>query len=302
MKLNASSDKWANGSVQSWTAVQKLLDTIEGISTPAIICDPLLMIVHSNRAFYYLSGFISSSITGTSMKDIRISLLSGESIWDGFFGNKETEGVSEIHFPAKSVICSVNTIPIKNDNGSLDQLVILFHDHAKYTLLHDIINYELICSSLSHNMEILAELDGKVLWMSHEAEIEYRRNKSDTSVSIWDLGPLRLLPESERSLLLKEKKVHTFSLKIGESETRLLFRRQNIPVLKRELLYISVASNQVSSEEKFIQLYDHDTLVRRVSDNPITENSVLPQKKFLHSLKKLLLSMNLEGLKRSLFL
>ncbi len=223
-------------------------DKIADIHSPAIICDSSLNIIKSNELFFKLSGYEPSILSGKSMNDIPISLITGDSIWDGILMKKQTKGVIEIKFPIKSLICTIITIPVCGKDGLISHFLIIFIDNLNNTLSRETINYQSICSSLSQNIEILAELDGRILWMSPEAEKKYSDYNKIFSGNIWDLDPIRLMGDSDRTQLLNKEQTYKSVIKTDKYLIQISCKNYESDILKRNVLYISFTSVEVSSE------------------------------------------------------
>lgn len=139
---------------------------IRALSSPVIICDGGLTILGANAAFFQRSGYDSHSFSGQMLRDIPLSLLSGESVWDAVLTRKPTSGVVEFPAPAATFISRMYSIPVMDNAGFIAYVLLILQDQAKDS---DIPSYDQIRAGWSEPVEILSEITGEVLSISQSA-------------------------------------------------------------------------------------------------------------------------------------
>jgi len=141
-------------------------EDIRTFPSPVLICDGTMTILGANDAFYRSSGYAPRSLAGRLFRDIPISLLSGESVWDAVLMRKPTTGVVEFRFPSRSAIYQISTLPVMDGNGSLIYVLLILADIIEGDALP---SYDLIRLSWTEHAEILLETDGTILSISSPA-------------------------------------------------------------------------------------------------------------------------------------
>ena len=238
-------------------------DWNEGVRTfpsPVLICDAALTILGANDAFYHSSGYIPRSLSGHPLRDIEMSLLSGESVWDAALMRKPVSGVVEFRFPTGSDIYPTTALPVMDGNGSLIYLLLVLADTGSNATIP---SYDQIRSSWSEPAEVLLETDGTILSLSSQAgefcgiDVETSRgtNLFDTPL-FRDSGThgVQILNEIFAGKEGNEPAVLQVS---GTQPLLVQAERRLIPLLKRQVVHLlltPVPSGLSSAPEGFGEL------------------------------------------------
>jgi methyl-accepting chemotaxis protein len=234
---------------------------IHMFSSPVIICDGTLTIFDVNERFIRWSGYDHSNISGKKLRDIPMSLLSGDSVWDAALSRKPATGVVELFFSGRSVICRVTTLPVTDENGILVSVLLILIDQTEEP---DLLSYDQVRRFLSDPAEILVQPDGTLLSASGPAVSLLGINPDDPGrFNIQDLPVFRDMSrqtafEILNPVLGEEPTVRV----IQRGDQTLLFRtvQRIASILKRPLLHITITDipqNIISSEtENVLPLAD----------------------------------------------
>lgn len=151
------------------TGAESLTDWNEDIRTfpsPILICDGVMNIIGANDAFYQSSGYQAGSLGGQLFRDLPISLLSGESVWDAALMRKPTTGVVEFRFPSRPAIFLTVALPVTDGNGMVIFVLLILTSDREDRVLP---SYGQIRQSWLEHAEILVETDGTILSLSSSA-------------------------------------------------------------------------------------------------------------------------------------
>lgn len=143
-------------------------DYVDSFPVPLLLCDHTLTISHANEAFLSFSGFQKETMEGMHFRNLTISLISGESVWDAALSGKMTSGIAEIVFPENAGFYEVRALPTVPEGASLPVMLVFFIKPDNPPEFH---SYDKIRNSLSESCEILAEMDGTILSMSSGSSI-----------------------------------------------------------------------------------------------------------------------------------
>jgi|GEM_PF-980928 len=141
-------------------------EEVRTFPSPVLICDATLTILGANDAFYHSSGYVPRSLSGHPLRDIEMSLLSGESVWDAALMRKPATGIVEFRFPNRSDIYPTTALPVMDGNGSLIYMLLVLVDTGSNAPTP---SYDQIRSSWSEPAEVLLEIDGTILSFSSTA-------------------------------------------------------------------------------------------------------------------------------------
>ena len=219
-------------------------DWNEGVRTfpsPVLICDAALTILGANDAFYHSSGYVPRSLSGHPLRDIEMSLLSGESVWDAALMRKPASGVVEFRFPKRSDIYPTTALPVMDGNGSLIYLLLVLADTGSNATNP---SYDQIRSSWSEPAEVLLEIDGTILSLSSLAAAFCGIDVETSRGTILFDTPLFRESDTHRDQILKD----IFADKEGNEPAvfpvsgiqPLLVQaeRKFIPLLKRQVVHL----------------------------------------------------------------
>ena len=143
-------------------------DSIDAFPVPVLLCDHTLTISHANEAFLSISGFQNETMKGMHFKNLPVSLLSGESVWDAALSGRITSGIAEVVFPTGAGFYEVRALPTVPEGQSVPVMLVFF---IKPDNPPDFPSYDTIRRSLSESCEILAEMDGTILSISSGSSI-----------------------------------------------------------------------------------------------------------------------------------
>ena len=133
---------------------------------PVIVCDSTLSIIGANEAFFSLSRYDPSGFCGQKLRDLPVSMLSGESAWDCALTRRAATGVVELSLPAGIFLRRLKTLPVTDANGGLIYLLLILTDHENEP---DLVSYDTIRQSISDPADILVQTDGALLSVSGPA-------------------------------------------------------------------------------------------------------------------------------------
>lgn len=209
---------------------------IVSLSSPVIICDGFLRIIGANESLYRLTGYHPGSFPGRMLRDVPLSLLSGESVWDSVFSRTPSSGVVEFQAPSLPCICRMNSYPIVDPSGLLTYLLLVLEDSTRDP---DIPSYARILNDLADPAEILADLDGTILSLTPEA-LQLCNVPSPESVKT--LSDIQLLEDVMTVLAEISSDSGSTSCNLvfnaGPRSLRLQADQRYVQVLKRTVLHI----------------------------------------------------------------
>lgn len=220
-------------------------DWIEGFDTfssPIIICDGNLTLLGANTALYRISGYEERTLAGQVLRDLPLSLLSGESVWDAVLMRKQTAGVVEFRFPRCPAIYQMTTLPITDSNGMLVFVLLILSDN---NTVPDIPTYDQIRRSWVDHAEILLESDGTILSLSASAAALCGINHHLAPGT--NLGKVPIFKSADDQVL-----TGILSIPVGQEPVSNLIQTGNstllikaecrsIPLLKRQIIHLSIS-------------------------------------------------------------
>lgn len=148
------------GSSEGWATM------IREVTTPVLFCDHTLTINQANEALNDLTGYDPESLIGTRIRDLPLSLLSGESVWDAALTRRTTTGVVELQAPSGPVIFRLTSLPVTDSGGVLVSVLLICT-----TGIHEpsLPSYDQIRRTCSDPAEVLVQSDGTILSVSDPA-------------------------------------------------------------------------------------------------------------------------------------
>ncbi|MBN1166102.1 MAG: PAS domain-containing protein [Methanospirillaceae archaeon] len=214
-------------------------DDPDSLPVPVIICDQTLTITGANLAFFECSGFDPETFKNTHFRDLAISLVSGESVWDTAITGHETVGIAEVRFPKCSCFYQVYTIPVCNENQMGSKIFIFFSSSEDNP---SVPTYDTIRESLSGSVEILAEQDGTILSLSSAAvTTDLMTGDLQTERNIWNWGILHGITDFSRIISGNFKnKTISQAVHSGERDYLVTVRVHDVVLLKRSVLHITI--------------------------------------------------------------
>lgn len=211
--------------------------------SPILVCNSVMTILGANDAFYNASGYVSRSLNGRLLKDIPMSLLSGESVWDAALMRKPTSGIVEFRFPSRSDLYQTTALPVMDGNGSLVYLLLIMTEIKEDD---DLPSYDRIMRSWSEHAEILVETDGTILSISTLAAsylgvdpIASRGIKLHT-ISYFQTTEIPGKQIFETILDAKEGDEPASILISGPRSLLVQAERKIVPLLKRPVVYLLI--------------------------------------------------------------
>lgn len=211
--------------------------------SPILVCDGMLTILNANDAFYLTSGYASRSLSGSHLKDIPMSLLSGESVWDAALMRKPASSVVEFRFPSRSDLYQTTALPVMDGNGSLIYLLLIL---AEIREDDDLPSYDKIRRSWSDHAEILVESDGTILSISHLAASYLGVNPTTSrGIRLQTLSHFQAteIPGDqilEKILAVREEDEPVSFLLPGLCSFLVQADRRMIPLLKRHVVHLLI--------------------------------------------------------------
>ncbi|HOJ97544.1 MAG TPA: hypothetical protein PK024_11995, partial [Methanospirillum sp.] len=162
-KQGAAADSFIQHIAQGSYAFTCWDEFLDSFPVPVLLCDHTLSISQANEAFLIRSGFLKETMQGMHFRNLSVSLLSGESVWDAALSGRITSGVAEVVFPKGSGFYEIRALPTIPEGASTPVILIFFIEPDRPS---EFPSYDSIRRSLSHQCEILAELDGTILSMT----------------------------------------------------------------------------------------------------------------------------------------
>ena len=101
-------------------------DSIDACPVPVLLCDHTLTISHANEAFLSISGFQNETMKGMHFKNLPVSLLSGESVWDAALSGRITSWIAEVVFPTGAGFYEVRALPTVPEGQSVPVMLVFF--------------------------------------------------------------------------------------------------------------------------------------------------------------------------------
>lgn len=218
-------------------------EDIRTFRAPVIVCDGSLFILEANEAFFVWSGYDRSLFCGKKFRDISISLLSGESVWDAALTRRTTSGIVEFHAPAGPVICRLTALPVTDVNGMLISVLLILTDHTEEP---DLLSYDQIRRSWSDPAEILVQPDGLILSISDPAAVLLGiHSNSPGRIQFQDIVLLQHVSRKDILEILNPLPGNEATHKmIHSDESTILFRINQLTstILKRPVLHITITN------------------------------------------------------------
>jgi methyl-accepting chemotaxis protein len=113
-------------------AVKKIEQRVDRIIQenpyPLFTIDPDLSLKISNQAFLKMTGYSKERVSSLSMKDFKYQKNKGESVENTIKSKKRTQGESVIEFPAGNFILEWYYIPLLDNEGNVENLLVVFND------------------------------------------------------------------------------------------------------------------------------------------------------------------------------
>lgn len=242
--------------------IRNLLNTSQ---VPLIFADANLQILQVNTAFSQAFLVDPDWFSGKKMTELEISLLSGESVWDAVSFGKETEGMVEIRFANRPVICTMHTLPIPDI--SLNRMAYLIFCETS-TAPSPVPAYSSICHNFSQTAELLIEDDGTVLYATKKAADLCLTDPDEISGK--NIGTIELI-----STVTLSSQGSSLQLKEGVTgELLMVF----VPVLKRSLFHLTLTESSPERERQeteglMPEIYRE--LTGTIPEGPVLEETVL---------------------------
>ena len=212
-------------------------DYIDSFPVPVLLCDHTLMISHANEAFFSLSGFQKETMDGMHFRNLSVSLLSGESVWDAALSGRITSGIAEVIFPEGAGFYEIRALPTVPDGTSLPVMLVFL---IKPDNPPDFPSYDSIRSSLSESCEILAEMDGTILSMSSGSSIPIPADVLlNNNILKWDvLSEHPAIQEVQNHPGTEIRFVHENT--VSEVSHLITVRVCSVVLLKRSVLFLTI--------------------------------------------------------------
>ncbi|MDD1729484.1 MAG: hypothetical protein LUQ50_10490, partial [Methanospirillum sp.] len=214
---------------------------IRMFQSPVIVCDGSLSIIEASEAFFAWSLYDRATFCNQKLRDVPISLLSGESLWDAALTRQTTTGIVEFRFLSGPVICRLTALPISNVNGMLISVLLILTDHITEP---DMLSYDVIRKTCSDPAEILVQPDGTILSISTPAARLLGINSNHAERNLLDL-PIFQNTDRQEILKIFNPLPEEESLRrvIQSADQTLLFSTvwRNNTILKRPVLHITIS-------------------------------------------------------------
>ncbi len=223
------------GSSEEWATM------IREVSTPVLLCDHFLTVRQANDALCNLTGYDPESMIGTKIRDLPLSLLSGESVWDAALARRTTTGVVELQAPSGPVILRLTSLPVTDSGGMLVSVLLIFTAQVHEPTLA---SYDQIRRSFSDPAEVLVQPDGTILSVSDPAAAMLQA--APDALFMKKFQDISLFHENDReavvsflSLIPGEGDIHRV---LAAGEKTLYCSARIIPenLLKRPVVHISL--------------------------------------------------------------
>lgn len=217
---------------------KELTGRLASCRSPVILCDQTLSLSYANEAFYAASGYTPEELPRIRLRDLRISLVSGESAWDAAVSGNETRGVSEVYFPCGSSFYEILAIPVIIPAEHARIMLIVFNRPKEGSPSYDTIRH-----SLSHSAEVLAETDGTVLSASPSLKTHPLFPDGRMELDIWRWDWLSSMKNQITACMNTpgEREI-TYICSSGDRKLRVTCRICEVVLLKRKVLHLTVES------------------------------------------------------------
>lgn len=209
---------------------------LESFPVPVILCDHTLAITHTNGEFSKISGFKPEALKGIHIKNIPMSLISGESVWDAALTGKITKGINEISFPSGQGFYELNAIPTIPEDKNHPVLLIFFIQPDNNQMFP---SYDEIRNSLSQACEIITEKNGTILSLSKGA-LGVIPDEIVKSGNIVNWEPFTGLEQDFFTLQLHGSEYHTIEYTTDCKQLLISIRLSDVVLLKRAIIHISI--------------------------------------------------------------
>ena len=209
--------------------------------SPVIVCDGSLSIIEASEVFFAWSRYDRETFCNQKLRDVPISLLSGESLWDAALTRQTTTGIVEFRFPSGPVICRLTALPVSNVNGILISVLLIMTDHM---VEPDLLSYDMIRRTCSDPAEVLVQPDGTILSISIPAVRLLGITSVHTENNLLDL-PIFQNTDRQENLKIFNPLPEEEPLRrvIQSADQTLLFSTvwKNNTILKRPVLHITIS-------------------------------------------------------------
>ena len=104
---------------------------------PLVLVDPAMNITNVNRAFLDLSGYSKEKIANLTLKDFKYLKSAGGKMEDTLKNRQRTQGVATIEFPSGKKILEWYYIPLLDNKGNVENILIVYNDITEKRLLEE---------------------------------------------------------------------------------------------------------------------------------------------------------------------
>lgn len=209
--------------------------------SPAIVCDGALSIRAASDAFFSLSGYERDEFLHHNFRNIPLSLLSGESVWDAALTRRTATGLVELQFPAGPVICRLTALPVTDVTGTLLSVILVLTDHQKE---RDLLSYDDIRRSCSVPAEVLLQPDGMILSVSDQASLFLGiPSGSDARLNLQDIPLLQNITQRDLGAILNPRygdEPTVTVVRAGEQVLHFSTVIRSQTILKRPVLHMTI--------------------------------------------------------------
>jgi len=250
---------------------QRWDEYLNSFPVPVLMCDQSLTIINTNEAFLLSSGYKADIIKGVQVKNLNISLISGESLWDAAITGKVTSGIGEVFLPKGSGFYEIRAVPIM-DPRALSMSILVFFILPDNEIRYP--SYNAIRDSLSSSCEVIAETDGTILSISSEMQ-RFISGQSLDEKNIWNWKWLLKIKDEVGRLCESGKKngnfIHEFN--INDSCLLITIRIHDIILLKRRIIYLSIYQMSLHQQETLPEKhedFEYSSLIKKISAHIIS--------------------------------